>query len=562
MVSRLTYFYVLFYLITISSQANAQAIIINPNSLPTAVMKEVISYETLFVNGIYTHGLTENIAKNHMYLGTYYKTLLSFIALRMVAKDEIKLHESISFTLPDTLERNPFRVAVTPHHILTETAGFAVPVRISDTPLERYTSHVRTAGQMAHNDIIGWALLIEFLEAKSGQTIEKIIEQEILNPLGLNLNSLAIPDTISPLQKLEKITGNGLFFTEITRLLIRNRTPDGKRFLPPTLYNSMTAQQSWRMHPLTPNHTYAGVFAWSKTQRWLEPAPSNLKGPAFMAFPEAGIAFINLKGLNTEFRAAVKSLAQDRFLPMKSDNRLGDASLLTPYERFSGYYVRADAPTAWLKDRLQTINNSQLYIREENNGILSVKPTGKEQPASYEHLAPFHYTNHTGTTVTLSPYKSGGYLMLDGVLYRYAGILGNKTFVISLFPFVIILLLSTGFYANSKTSRAWRRMGQFGFIGTLLICTGLLCDYLWWPIALFEWDLPVLIYAWRILLNIGLVLVLSLPLFALSFVRHNRMPEGSALMYVPFHLALISIAAVALFLILIAWGMAAEFSAY
>tara|TARA_R110002096_G_scaffold26437_1_gene81611 strand:- start:171 stop:488 length:318 start_codon:yes stop_codon:yes gene_type:complete len=105
-------------------------------------------------------------------------------------------------------------------------------------------------------------------------------------------------------------------------------------------------------------------------------------------------------------------------------------------------------------------------------------------------------------------------------------------------------------------------MGQFGFIGTLLICTGLLCDYLWWPIALFEWDLPVLIYAWRILLNIGLVLVLSLPLFALSFVRHNRMPEGSALMYVPFHLALISIAAVALFLILIAWGMAAEFSAY
>lgn len=562
MISRLTYFYAFFCLITISSQANAQAIIVNPDSLPTTVSSKVISYETLFVNGLYTHGLTEKISENHIYLGSYYKTVLAFTTLRMVARKEIKLHESISFTLPGTLERNPFRVAVTPHHILTETAGFAVPARISNAPLKRYTSHVRTAGQMAHSDIVGWALLLEFLEAKRGQTIEEILKQEILAPLGLATDSLAIPDNVSSLQKLENITGNGLFITEITRLLIRNRTQDGQRFLPSDLFGLMTAQQSWRMHPFTPNYTYSGVFAWSKNQRWLEPAPNHSTGPAFMAFPEAGIAFINLTGLNTEFRSAVKSLAQDRFLPAKSDNRRYEASLLAPYERFSGYYIRADSPTAWLKDRLQTINDSQLYIREENNGTLSVKHTNSEQPISYRHIAPFQYTNPIGTTITLSPYKSGGYLMLDGVLYRYAGILGNKTFVISLFPLVIILLLSTGFYANSKTSKTWRRMGQFGFIGTLLVCMGLLCDYLWWPTVLFDWDLAFLIYTWRALLNVGLMLVLSLPLFALSFVRHNHMPEGPALMYVPFHLALVSIAAMALFLILIAWGMAAEFSAY
>ncbi|MEX0298286.1 MAG: hypothetical protein AB3N28_04400 [Kordiimonas sp.] len=562
MLLRLTYIFLTICFTPLLGQAFAQAIVVNPDSLPSTTVGNVISYETFFVNGVYTHGLTKNMAKTDVYLGNYYKTLLTFTTLRLVANDKIKLHESISFTLPNILERNPFRVAVTPHHILTETAGFAVPARVTDAPFEHYMSHVRTAGQMAHDDIVSWALLVEFLETKTGHSIAELMTREVLQPLNLPPESLTVADTTSPLLKLRDISGTGSLIAELTRLIIQNRTPDQSRFLPNELYSLVTQQQSWRMHPLTPNHTYIGSLNSLKTQRWLEPNANQIEGPSFMAFPEAGVAFVSLTGLNNNFREAVTTIALDMFLPVKNDNRQNEASMLVPYERFSGYYVRADNPTAWLKDRLQTINSHQLHIREENDGSLTVKQHDGRRTTSYSKEAPFHYTLYNGEKLTLSPFKSGGYLLLDGTLYRYAGILGNKLFVITLFPFVIIMLLSSGFYANSKTSKAWRRMGQFGLAGTLLICIGLVCDYLWWPTVLFDWNMPLLINLWRLALNIGLMLVLSLPLFAMSFVRQNTMPEGAAVMFVPLHLALISIAAAALFLILVAWGVAAEFSAY
>ena len=63
-------------------------------------------------------------------------------------------------------------------------------------------------------------------------------------------------------------------------------------------------------------------------------------------------------------------------------------------------------------------------------------------------------------------------------------------------------------------------------------------------------------------MNAGLALVLSLPLFAVAFTKKNEMPTGATIFIAPLHLALISVSAIALFLTLVAWGVAGEFSAY
>jgi len=557
--------YALCCLFTISSSVFAQMISLDPDSLPDHVSTKVISYETLLVNGPNTYfGKNTNRIKP-IKLGPSLKIALAALTLKMVAAKKINLREPLFYTLPDILENNPFKVAVTPHHVLTETSGFAVPALLSDAPLKRYATHMRTAGQMAHNDPVGWAILIKFLETKSGKSIHDLFLEHLLLPLGLKASDIDIAQGLTPLQQVYQIAGSPIFIAEIARLMVRNRAVDGKRFLPPALHDMIVKKASWRMHPLSPSRTYGAEIKYKETQRWLETAADITGvGPTIMAFPEAGVSFVHLTGKTKTYEETVLNLAAAKFLPVKADSRLAQANRLVPYERFSGYYVRDDAPSPWLKKRLTGIANEQIYIRERPDGALLVMDNAKDNktPSLYYKKAPFQYVRPDGNTITLSLYKSGGYLLRGEVLYRYTSILGNKFLVITLFPFVIIALLSSGFYGTHKTDPAWRKMGLYGVTGTLLVCAGLLCDYLWWPSALFIWDMPFLVNIWRTSLNIGLMLVLSMPLFALSFTRENRMPDGLALVFAPLHLGIISVAAVALFLILVAWGVAGEFTAY
>jgi len=548
--------------------ALAQAITVSPGSLDSATRSQLISPHSFYVNGPLSEGLTTEIA-GHMYpAGPTGRTLLTLLALRMNAADIISLDDTIALDLPDILDNNPFRVSLTARHLLTETAGFAVPPLITGTvPLRRYITHVRTAGQMAHADTVGWALLVKYLEVRGGAPILTLFQTHVLDALKLPADALEAEISSGALIFVNSLKASGKLLAETARLMVRNRDANGARFLPADIYEQVTARHNWRMHPIGPRRTLGGVIHTDDGHSWISaPAlPKNNSGPDFMAFPAEGIVFVNLRGITAEFQTSVLKLAQERFLPGAPDTRLREAQgIYDKGMRFSGNYVSSNTPSAWLADRLRAVEAHTINLTDPGDGTLHVSglPGTGSAALVYHKKAPFYFEAVGDSHMTLSPYRQGGYLVLDGMLFRYSGILGNQTFVVLAFPYVAIFLLSSGLYMRSNTSNRWRKMGQFGTVGTLMISAGAACEFFLWPQAIFTWDMPFLVNLWRFAINAGLAFILSLPIFALAFTTGGEMPKDSGILYVPLHLALLCIAAVALFLITVAWGIAGEFSAY
>jgi len=548
-----------------SAPLYGQAITINPATLDAPLRTKIINERAFFVNGIFTQGLTPNIAATLYRLGPMSRTLVTLTALRMNAAGLLNLDEDIARTLPDLLDENPFRVAITPRHLLTETAGFAVPpVFWPDTPFQNYLTQIRTAGQMTHTDSVGWKLLVFFLEAKGDATLSELISQHVLNDLGDAEYQVHFPPASAQLDQLGVIKANGNLIADIARLSVRNRDKDGIRFLPTDLYKQFVARQNWRMHPIGPRRTLGGVMQDLGERTYISPptVQGDGDGVTFTAFPDQGITFIYMGKPTQAYFKAIKSIARGYFLPAATDLRLNEARGLHDKDiRFNGNYVRSDTPSAWLKNRLTALESNTLSLSDRGSGTVSVRLNSGELRL-YQKKAPYLYETLPEERMILSPYRQGGYLVLDDIIYRYVGILGNKVFVLDIFPLVILVLLSSVIYIRSTVSPRWRKMALFGTLGTLMVGAALAAEYYLWPKAILIWDIPWLVNLWRIILNAGLALVLSVPLFAMSFTRKNEMPQNAAIFTAPLHLALLSISALALFLILIAWGVAGEFSAF
>ena len=249
-----------------------------------------------------------------------------------------------------------------------------------------------------------------------------------------------------------------------------------------------------------------------------------------------------------------------------------------------GRYTRSDKPSAWLQARAKTMATDWLTLRAEKDGslalTLSTRPEAPPEAAPeaapeatedmaprpfdrrFREVAPYRYENSTGDVLTLSPYRMGGYAYLDDRLYRYTGPLGHMTFFAGIAPWVFIALLTAAFHLKSTTGRPWRRMAAFTLVGTGLIGAALLAEWYLWPTVMYRLDLPFLVTLWRVGLNVGLMLILAVPLLAMSFVRRGLMPvKGAAFLVAGPHLALLSIAAMALFMITVALGLAGNFTA-
>jgi len=544
----------------------AQTMMVSPDGLDDETRAILVSENSFYVAGLATYGPeTHQIEGNS---GAYYKLggagklILAMATLRLAEKGDLKLDERIAITVPDILEQNPFRVAVTPRHLLTETAGFAVPPLVNDTlPLKRYAAHVRTAGQVAHHDPVGWGILISFLEQKAKRPLPMILQDEVLTPLGLASTALQI-EGAHPILIQKNMSGTVALIAEVARILVRNQDKGGKRYLLPNAYEQLVNRHSWRMHPLGPSNTIGLSIKIASGQQWIQTLSVASGGVTIMAFPSVGISFVQLQGLPNHFATTVEALAKERFLP-STDAMMNDAKRLVEAFRPAGVYVPSDQPSLWLKNRLELIANHTVSLRDDENGTITLKRNGSKQGRVehvYNRKAPFYYESPLGGSLTLSPFKQGGYMVIDNLLYHYAGVLGDPRFVIDLVPVFILLLFSTAYYYRSAITPVWRRMAAIAVSGTLFIIFGIACEYFFWPKAQFVWDMPWLITLWRIILNVGLALILSMPLFTLSFARQNKMPSGSiAILFVPLHLGMISIAAVSLFLVLVAWGIAGTF---
>jgi len=173
---------------------------------------------------------------------------LSLIVHRLVDKGFFSLDDPLHRYIPEIIEENPFKVAVTFRHLLTRTDGFGGGYSLGpiDSPPNRTRplNPVRTPGQMTNDRGPAPWILTWVLEAATQENIKTIFHQELSKPLGLNDNFVG------------SITVE--HHADILKLLVRNRLPDGSAFLSDQSYQALTEDISWSLHPMAPART-AGI---------------------------------------------------------------------------------------------------------------------------------------------------------------------------------------------------------------------------------------------------------------------------------------------------------------
>jgi len=531
----------LFLALFASSSLWAQAIVLRADDVLPRL--KAVHEAAFFVNGHAVQGLEGSAAPDAGAQGL----MLRLAVLRLFDAGAVQMDEPLVQFLPGILDDNPFKVALTLRHLLTCTGGFASPPGGSinpDIPLRSYAIGLRTPGQVMTDDMVGDAILAALIEKLTGLPLEAALDREVTAPLGRDI------------------------WPALGRILLSRETADGNPFLSADTYRFIAAETLWRLHPMGPSASAAGSIHVRDGLGWLEVAPG------IIAFPREGVVFM-APGLpydkESEFHDTVLNIARENFPPHSFDAALAEANRLARPSELGGRYTRSDPPSAWLRPRLQAMAMDWMVIREADDGSLtldlaqvpgSASDTPRPFDRTFREVAPYRFANSTGDILTLSPYRMGGYAYLGDALYHQTGPLGRVDLIGTLLPWVLVVLFSAVFHVKSKVGKPWRRMAGFTLTGTSLILFAMFAEFAFWPFVMYTWDMPVLVTLWRTGLNVGLMLILSVPLFAFSFTRRGLMPErGFAFILAGPHLALLSLAAIALFLVTVALGLAGNFTA-
>ncbi|NVJ96919.1 MAG: beta-lactamase family protein [Alphaproteobacteria bacterium] len=552
--------------------AFAQAIVLRPDDvLPR--LKEA-SADAFYINGPMVHGLSDEMATTYYELGDTAKLVLALITLRLADRGVINLDESVAKALPDLLEFNPFEVAITPRHLLTETAGFAKPepgltARAETAPLQYFLIKIRGAGQIAVHDPIGWRLLGAYMEEQTGKPLSDVINDELLTPLGMASASLQYGRETPWQIPLSSAKATGALIARILEVLVHDSQSQRTGFLSQAAHDILADTPDWQMHPMGPTRFPAFQQIHSEYHAPLMLAGNTcLRGITLLALPKAGLVFADLSDIGCiAFVKTATALLDAQVPPTFQKAALREkAAILVPPTEIGHHFACADSPPG-LYSRIAHTSACKLVVRQTGGDGLTLRGFNYDaiRNATVSNTAPYLYETPGDTPpLILSPYKAGGYAVWGGQTYVRTDLLGLIQERLHIYlPLMVIVLMSSMLHLKSTTSVQWRRFAVMGTLGTALTAFGLFADWHWWPTVLYEWQQPWLIALWRTGLNIGLMLVLSLPMFAMSFVRRQNMPkDGVALLFAGPHLGLISLAAIALFLTTVIWGVAGTFSAY
>ncbi|WP_417450089.1 serine hydrolase [Kordiimonas sp.] len=527
----------------LSCAASAQGVVLRADEVLPHL--KAVTADAFFVNGYNIYGYTDAGGNEGRGLQ---RLKLRLTALRLLDDGHLSIDQPISQHLPEIVGEYPFKVALTLRHLLTGTGGFAAPpggLINPDISLRSYAIEVRTPGHVSTDDLVGDAVLTKLIEQVTGLSLHEVFKQHLTSPLGYPL----VPG--------------------LARVLLYNETPDRQAFLSDALYRLIASETLWRLHPMGPMRSAVGDIRMAHGLSWLEITPG------VIAFPREGVVFIapNLTaGEENLFRSAVIAVARNHFPPRSIPGPLDEARHLARPSEVGGRYTLSGKPSAWLQTRAKAMAHDWMALREEKDGSLNVSlakvpsQDATDTPRPFDprflEVAPYRYENRTGNVLTLSPYRMGGYAYLDDRLFHRTGPLGHMDLIARLVPWVFAALLTAALHLKSPVGRPWRYMAAFALTGTGLIGAALAAEWYVWPSVMYGFDLPILVTLWRVGLNIGLMLILAVPLLAVSFVRRGLLPErGVAFILAGPHLALLSIAAMALFLITVALGLAGNFTA-
>ena len=556
--------------------ATAQGIVLKPQDVFPSLATDLPEATLFMINGrqVYWQPAPPD---EQIDGGAFNKLVLSLLALRLRDKDVIDFDADVATILPHIITPSGFQASIKVPHLLQETAGFASPPlsvgsetlkeAMSHTKLKRFAIRQRSPGQLSIHDPVGWAVLVAVIEASEAMPFSVLLRQQIAAPIGLSPADLQIVHhSLGGRQMPLTLKLSPKAIAAIGGLLLRNRTPDGAAFLDPNSYKQFVeGSKGFRFHPDGAIASYGITLKTEGRHSWIEPLNGDCIGTSYAAFPREGIVFGNAAipgvcGQTTLLRNA-RFIANENF-----PGRLQQASDGPPLARptkLDGRYTLAQRSPYGLTERLDILEGDFLNVFGYTGDQLRVR-RNEEPVRFYRQTSAYRFENENDPTDTLlfSPFRLGGYVKAGDQIFRRADILGTAGELRNMLPWALLAILTAGYYAIAGKLRPWRRMGQFALIGGALVGGGLYLEANYWTYVLYEAGQPWVIAVWRLGLNIGLMLVLSLPMFVLSFAKKDMIPtRGFAILTAP-HLILVALSSLMVFFALILWGVAGTVSPY
>lgn len=332
----------------------------------------------------------------------------------------------------------------------------------------------------------------------------------------------------------------------------------------------------------------------STTPQALMPPTLCVPGVSFVMMPSADVTFLDVREVPSSctyyFAERVGQLLAQYVPPGGlGDTPLAQARGATMHSLPTGLYVQESAPNASLLARLSAYRHRTAHVSKIDDATISLNGIlyRVEAPYAFRALAPTATTppalpqEQTGAPtiaarpaskaqtpesgadlMTFHPFKAGGYMRVNGQTWRHVGPIGMPEMVLDPFALLLLIVLSGGIYWKWGHNKAWRHMGRYSLIGSLLFAGGIACELLYFEAALFGLGSLWPVVLWRLAMNLGLALLLSLPLYAWQFTRKADMPTGPAAFIAPIHLTALTAASLLLFLMAAAWGVAGHLSPY
>lgn len=499
--------------------------------------------------------------------GSFARLLARLAVLKLIDQGEIRAEDPVHDLLPGLVEERVWEPVLTVAHLLSETAGFAVPTwypggpgtNLSDrTALKPYMSKARLPGRMHHDDPIASALLVQIVERITGQPYVAAVEALLGAPIGVGDTGLSM-DTGSlypaPFRPVLALRGSKTFLVKLVQSLL-DRPSD--RILTEQTASTLLFRPVWMFHPIRKGRTYGFTYEHRDGFRRLGlsavHAGSALTPLALTLIPDRSIAFL---AISERSGALIPQNALQVVLDAHVPRTRPYSQLITAAKAIrlpmapSGFYVAETLPRSGLLERVSAVRYRTVFLAPEQDGSLTAGTT------RYTPVSPGLYQSESGSQLTFSPIAAGGYMAIDGVVHRFIGPLGDTRLVLAPLPYALFILLSGGIYMAHRNSKRWRSMGRVAFLGPTLLCLGTWVEISALPYALYSAENPWLALVWRVPLNIGIMLTLSAAMHGIWFARSKTaLPIGPLMLPMAVHLTLLTGAALIVFLSSVAWGLA------
>lgn len=549
-----------------SAPSSAQSVVFRPSETFKAFKDKNIDGTLFYINGRTVHW--NGPQPDGMVTGLE-KMVMSLAVLKL--HDEVRIDLASRLSVQDGMPHpvGPYSDLPTIKDVLTESAGFATPPsqglptkpasQLSSDLFSRFMISLRVPDKVSSHDPVGWAYLVRLIENNTGENIETALQTLVFEPLGITAEDRNIQQQSLLGKQMPLVIGlTPEALTKILVGIVRNRDAQNKMVLYTDTYEAFVAN-------ITDPNTLLSMGLSPIMRAGITVLTDRCEtGGVKLAFvPKADTLFGKIgRASDAEpcqaFHRAAADIAANT-LPPSAENA---HTSLRPSSNLSGTYVWLNATPAWLADRLSAQSFVRRDVRKSSNGYdvleadASIRSYTQDKPYI---LSPTKAQPPAGGQLYFSPYRNGGYMRHDGVIYRKVGSLVHVGKMSSYLPLALILLLTAAVYALKPVSTVSRNMGRVTFIGVTLLSLGLYLDLTFWPHVVYGLDMPILATLWRTGLNIGIMLCLSLPFYAYSATRTL---QGALTPLFRLHMLAVAGSALFILLTLTMLGITGQFSAY